>query len=153
MAYQMKNINSANAATLNKITMDLEKGVLGAIEETKYLQNALGLFKSSLDSYKDNALEKSDIICKYKRNTSPQSFNLPGIMASSVGRVDSSTLVQDNQRLQELTDSENDLRSQKDINYSIMISNANDLIGKINAIKASAMFLENFILQMENASS
>ena len=66
MAYQMKNISSENRATLAKITSDLEKGILGAIEETKYLQNALGIFKQSINNYADNALEKADIVAKYK---------------------------------------------------------------------------------------
>lgn len=152
MAYQMKNISSENRATLAKITSDLEKGILGAIEETKYLQNALGIFKQSINNYADNALEKADIVAKYRRPQGMQSYNLPGIMASSVGRVDTATLTADNQRINELTDKEADMQSQKDLNYSIMISNTNDLIQKINAIKSSAMFLENFIIQMQDAT-
>lgn len=153
MQYKMKNLSSENRATLTKITTDLENGILGAIEETKYLQNALGIFKQAINNYADNALEKADIVAKYRRPSGMQSYNLPGVMASSIGRVDTSTLTADNQRLNELTDAEKNLQSQKDLNYSIMISNTNDLIQKINAIKSSALFLENFIIQMQDAQA
>jgi len=153
MQYKMKNLSSENRATLTKITTDLENGILGAIEETKYLQNALGIFKQAINNYADNALEKADIVAKYRRPSGMQSYNLPGVMASSIGRVDTSTLTTDNQRLNELTDAEKSLQSQKDLNYSIMISNTNDLIQKINAIKSSALFLENFIIQMQDAQA
>lgn len=153
MQYKMKNLSSENRATLTKITTDLENGILGAIEETKYLQNALGIFKQAINNYADNALEKADIVAKYRRPSGMQSYNLPGVMASSIGRVDTQTLTADNQRLNELTDAEKNLQSQKDLNYSIMISNTNDLIQKINAIKSSALFLENFIIQMQDAQA
>lgn len=153
MAYQVQNLSQTNQQTLSKIRADLAAAIEGAIAETDYLKNSLQLFKQSIEKFSDLSLENADIVNSYKQKTSVQSYNLPGVFASSIGNVDFEKMKQDNARLLEISDELQNIKTEKDINYSIVISNTNDYINRIKQLKNANQLLENFITQVENSIS
>lgn len=149
--YEIKNLNS----TSKQIAVDLRAKLLAAIEgslsEIEYLKSSLQNYKGVLNDFADMSIENADIISKYRYNPTSSSFNLPGVFASTVGSYDLESMSADNNRLSELKDDLDEIDTQQQTYYKMMIGNANDTMDKIRQIKKYHGLLSQFLQQLQTS--
>lgn len=124
-----------------------------ALANIESLRQALTFYKDSLKDFCDLSVEKAQILAKYSKDTTGQSYNLPGVFTSSYGGYDVQQMKADNERLQEVLSLVEKAENQKNM-YLKMVQNAQTNIQKeLSQINKNAVDIEIFLAQLENASS
>ena len=119
----------------------------------KALEQSLTLYKNALKDFCDLSVEKGQLLAKYSKDTTGQSYNLPGVFASSYGGYDIQQMKQDNERIQEVLSLLEQAENQKDM-YFKMIQNAqNNIMKELNQVAKNSVDIEAFLAQLEDFTS
>lgn len=149
--YEIKNLNSNSKSIAVDLRAKLISALEGSISELDYLKSSLQNYKHVLDSFTDLNLENADILSKYRYDSTSNSFNLPGVFASSVGSYDIDSIKADNLRLSELKAEIDKIETEQSTYYRMIIGNTNDLLNKIGQIKKYNVLLTTFLNQLESS--
>jgi hypothetical protein len=149
--YTTKNIPKKSQNVINMLRQQALQNADAALQELQYLTSAISTYKEALSESLDISLEKADIVYKYKTQPTLGSYNLPAVMASTVASYDMNEIKKDNIRVEELGNEEEEVASQRELYYKMIIGNFNDLTKRVKRIATNNVSINAFLEQLVKA--
>ena len=147
------SIDQKSKQVIGSLEKSNETNITQALANIKALEQSLTLYKNALKDFCDLSVEKGQLLAKYSKDTTGQSYNLPGVFASSYGGYDIQQMKQDNERIQEILSLLEQAENQKDM-YFKMIQNAqNNIMKELNQVAKNSVDIEAFLAQLEDFTS
>ena len=109
------SIDQKSKQVIGSLEKSNETNITQALANIKALEQSLTLYKNALKDFCDLSVEKGQLLAKYSKDTTGQSYNLPGVFASSYGGYDIQQMKQDNERIQEVLSLLEQAENQKDM--------------------------------------
>ena len=130
-----------------------ETNIVQALANIKSLEQSLTLYKEVLKDFCDLSVEKAQLLAKYSKDTTGQSYNLPGVFASSYGGYNIDQMKQDNQRIQEILSLLEQTENQKNMYFKMVQNAQNNIMKELNQVTKNSVDIEVFLAQLEDFSS
>ena len=89
------SIDQKSKQVIGSLEKSNETNITQALANIKALEQSLTLYKNALKDFCDLSVEKGQLLAKYSKDTTGQSYNLPGVFASSYGGYDIQLLQND----------------------------------------------------------
>lgn len=135
MAYEPNSLDKEDIRVIDSIRVNLLSSVDGGINHLNNLLEALKLYRSTVASSIDNSLEYADIISKYAEPVNNSTtYNLPGVIASTVASYDINSIRADNARLASCKDKKDKTSHQRDSYFKSVVQNFAALRSDLNGV-------------------
>ena len=152
-SFNPTHLEAKNVQVVNSLKQGLKSSIEKSLKEIDSLKSSLSLYKESVDDFINLSIEKSDTVSKYSKQTTGGTYNLPGVLAASMGGYDIDAMRADNQRLEQINSLQETAENQKDAYFKMIIRAQNELKIYLNAIARINVDLDIFLEQISQESS
>lgn len=146
-------IDQKSKQVIDSLEKSNETNIVQALANIKSLEQSLTLYKEALKDFCDLSVEKAQLLAKYSKDTTGQSYNLPGVFASSYGGYNIDQMKQDNQRIQEILSLLEQTENQKNMYFKMVQNAQNNIMKELNQVTKNSVDIEAFLAQLENFTS
>lgn len=146
-------IDQKSKQVIDSLEKSNETNIVQALANIKSLEQSLTLYKEALKDFCDLSVEKAQLLAKYSKDTTGQSYNLPGVFASSYGGYNIDQMKQDNQRIQEILSLLEQTENQKNMYFKMVQNAQNNIMKELNQVTKNSVDIEAFLAQLEDFSS
>lgn len=146
-------IDQKSKQVIGSLEKSNETNIVQALANIKSLEQSLTLYKEVLKDFCDLSVEKAQLLAKYSKDTTGQSYNLPGVFASSYGGYNIDQMKQDNQRIQEILSLLEQTENQKNMYFKMVQNAQNNIMKELNQVTKNSVDIEVFLAQLEDFSS
>lgn len=146
-------IDQKSKQVIGSLEKSNETNIVQALANIKSLEQSLTLYKEVLKDFCDLSVEKAQLLAKYSKDTTGQSYNLPGVFASSYGGYNIDQMKQDNQRIQEILSLLEQTENQKNMYFKMVQNAQNNIMKELNQVTKNSVDIEIFLAQLEDFSS
>lgn len=114
-----------------------------------YLSESLTQYKGQLNVNVDSAIEEADILRKYNGVTSPNTYNMPGVFASTVASYDIESSRQDQKRLEVVKQQKAESDKIKNGSFSTILQTYNKLKAGLNSFAQENQVVNKFVDELK----
>ena len=147
------SIDQKSKQVLGSLEKSNETNITQALANISALQQSLTLYKGALKDFCDLSIEKAQLLAKYSKDTTGQSYNLPGVFASSYGGYNIEEMKKDNERIQEVLKLLEQAENQKDMYFKMVQNATNNITKELGQVVKNSNNIEIFLSQLEEFTS
>lgn len=114
-----------------------------------YLSESLTQYKGQLNVNVDSAIEEADILRKYNGVTSPNTYNMPGVFASTVASYDIESSRQDQKRLEVVKQQKAESEKIKNGSFLTILQTYNKLKAGLNSFAQENQVVNKFVDELK----
>lgn len=152
--YKPENLDDRHVALLTSLRRSLTENVNKAIKEIDSLKSSVTLYGTSFNEYIDLAVEKQDCMAKYSKPVNQgNSYNLPGVFATSAGSYDIQEMRKDNARMEQLNNLTDVAEDQRDAFFKMMVRAQNEMKIYLSNIVRINNEIDVYLSQISEAAS
>lgn len=147
------SIDQKSKQVLGSLEKSNETNITQALANISALQQSLTFYKGALKDFCDLSIEKAQLLAKYSKDTTGQSYNLPGVFASSYGGYNIEEMKKDNERIQEVLKLLEQAENQKDMYFKMVQNATNNITKELGQVVKNSNNIEIFLSQLEEFTS
>lgn len=130
----LDTLSKSDIGIINSAEQSIIKTVNSLVADCQYLANVLVQYKDAMVQNVTSSVQESDILRKYSSGSSGNSYNLPGVFATTLGSYDLERMNQDNARLESAMQIKKESEKQRNTTFALVTQTYGDIRQKLNSL-------------------
>lgn len=130
----LDTLSKSDIGIINSAEQSIIKTVNSLVADCQYLENVLVQYKDAMVQNVTSSVQESDILRKYNSGSSGNSYNLPGVFATTLGTYDLERMNQDNERLESAMQIKKESEKQRNTTFALVTQTYGDIRQKLNSL-------------------
>lgn len=130
----LDTLSKSDVGIINSAEQSIIKTVNSLIADCQYLANVLVQYRDAMVQNVAASVQESDILRKYNSGPSGNSYNLPGVFATTLGTYDLEKMNQDNERLESAMQTKKESEKQRNTTFALVTQTYGDIRQKLNSL-------------------